>query len=79
MNDKNVKKIIEDIVRSSIKYISSKITRDQREFEYDRALSDIQSILTNQRNNLLDEMLEECDKTENEAGRLLVMKFKEKI
>lgn len=26
-------------------------------------------------NNMFDEMLKECDRTENESGRLLVMKF----
>ncbi len=39
----------------------------------------ISNLLSFQRTELLKEMLKECDRTENEDGRLLVEKFLEKL
>ncbi|MFH1972125.1 MAG: hypothetical protein ABIJ18_01465 [archaeon] len=50
-----IKRIIDNVSRATTEYISSKIIREQREFEYARAFNDISNLLTQTRQEAVEE------------------------
>ena len=70
------KKQLSKLIKEKFPYISEyRGTTDTFEFIHDEIVDFIYQLLTKKIQDLLKQMMEECNKTENEAGRLLVKKF----